>query len=435
MLPGRWFRGAEVFLKASHVPPPSEPEAPTGHDRPTGLRSGLLWTLGGQLVYSLAQWGMVSLLAHRGTPEDVGSYALGLALTAPLFLLLGMQLRGVQATDARKTYAFRHYFSLRLLTMAVGLLLTVLLAAFYPHSRFTILWLGVAKALEGISDVIYGLLQQRERLDVVARSTLWRGMLGLALLTGLFLWTGQVAIGAFGIALAGALTLLLYDIPQARRLEASPWWDARLPVALPRLAWPLGVVMGLISLGSTLPRLFIERTLGPGAVGVYSALAYLTVAGSVVIVALGNAVTTRLSQQFAAGEHRAFVRLTALMTLAAAAVAVGLNLAVWLFGEPLLWLLYGEQYADQTRLFSLLTLSGSVGYLASCAGFAVTAARRFSEQLPLFLVVTAVLALACALLTSPYGLAGAALATLAAAVVQFAGSWWIVFTALKRERT
>lgn len=409
--------------------PQHPPAAPPG--RGVGLRAGLLWTLGGQLTYSLAQWGMVSLLAHRGTPQDVGSYSLGLALTAPIFLLLGLQLRGVQATDAARTYTFADYFSLRLLTLGAALLLTLVAAAFYPQVRWVILWLGVAKALEGVSDVIYGLMQQQERLDWVSRSTLWRGLLGLALLAGLFLQTGSVVAGAFGIALAGLLTLLVYDLPRARRLARPPWWKPRVPAALPRLAWPLGVVMGLIALSGTLPRLFIERELGQSAVGIYSALVYLTVAGSVVIVALGNAVTTRLSQHFAAGEGREFVRLTGRMTLAAAGVAAALSLAVWWLGGPLLQLLYGQQYANETRLFLILTLSGGVSYLASCAGFAVTAARRFSEQLPLFLVVTVVLALSCWLLVGTHGLVGAALATLIASLIQLAGSWWIVATALK----
>lgn len=400
-----------------------------------GLRAGLLWTLGGQLTYSLAQWAMVSLLAHRGSPEDVGRYSLGLALTAPIFLLLGLQLRGVQATDAARSYSFAHYFSLRLLTLGAALLLTAAAAALYPEVRWVILWLGLAKALEGVSDVIYGLMQQQERLDWVARSTLWRGLLGLALLAGLFLRTGDVAAGTFGVALAGLLTLLVYDLPRARRLASPPWWTPRIPAALPRLAWPLGVVMGLISLSGTLPRLFIERAQGQGAVGIYSALVYLTVAGSVVIVALGNAVTTRLSQHFAAGERGAFVRLTALMTGAAAGVAAALSLGVWLFGGPLLHLLYGQQYAGETRLFLLLTVSGGVSYLASCAGFAVTAARRFSEQLPLFAVVTAVLALSGWPLIAAHGLVGAALATLLASLTQLAGSWWIVATALKSLRS
>ncbi|EYB69482.1 polysaccharide biosynthesis protein [Deinococcus phoenicis] len=373
---------------------------------------------------------MVALLARLGRTADVGAYSLGLALTAPLFLLLGLQLRSVQATDARTERPFAQYFSLRALGMGLGLALTVGLALLYPQARAVLGWLGVAKALEGLSDVAYGLMQQRERLDWVARSTLLRGLLGLGLLGTAFALSGSVALGAAGVALANLLVLVLYDLPHTRRLAPGRWWTPHIPGALLRIALPLGLVMGLVSLGSTLPRLFVERTLGTGALGLYSALAYLNVAGSVIVVALGTAVTARLSQRYAAGDRRGFVALTLGMTGAAAVVGGGLVLLAMVGGGPLLRLLYGPEYAAQSAPFVWLMVSGALGYLASCAGFAVTAARKFGEQLPLFVVVTGVLALACWTLVPAHGLVGAALASLLAAGVQLLGSWGIVAWAL-----
>lgn len=400
-----------------------------------GLRAGIIWTFGGQLTYAAAQWGMVALLARLGTVADVGAYSLGLALTAPLFLLVGLQLRSVQATDVRAEYAFAQYFSLRVLGMGLALALTVVLAALYPHARLVLAGLGLARVLEGLSDVTYGLMQQRERLDWVARSTMARGVLGLGLLGAAFALSGSVALGAAGIALANLLVFVLYDLPRTRVLEPGRWWTLRIPSGLLRVALPLGLVMGLVSLSATLPRLFVERELGTGALGLYSALAYVSVAGSVIVTALGTAVTARLSQQYAAGQRADFVRLTLALTGAAALVGGGLTLLALVGGAPLLRLLYGPEYASERVSFVWLMVSGALGYLASCAGFAVTAARRFTEQLPLFVGVTAVLALACTWLVPAHGLIGAALASLIGAGVQLLGSWGIVLWALRRSPT
>ncbi|CAM3610442.1 lipopolysaccharide biosynthesis protein [Deinococcus frigens] len=416
------------------MPVPSTPSAGPPASPRLGLRAGVLWTFGGQVVFSAAQFVMVAVLARLGTKVDVGTYGLGLALTAPVFLLLGLQLRSVQATDAQNQTPFGQYFSLRVLSMLLALLATVLLVALYPQAGWAIWWLGLAKAFEGVSDVTYGLMQRNERLDLVSRSVLWRGLLGLGLMAGLFVLNRSLAWATFGVALAGLLTLLAYDLPRARRLAppepGGNWWT-RFPAALPRLALPLGVVAGLVSLGSALPRLFVEKALGAAPLGVYLALAYVTVAGSVLIVALGTALTTRLSQAFAAGDRATFLRLTGRLTAAAAAVGLGLVLLALLAGEPLLRLLYGEAYAGQNAVFVWLNLSGALGYVASCAGFAVTAARRFGQQLPLFAAVTLVLALACWQLIPAHGLIGAAWAALIAAGVQLAGSWGIVIQALR----
>ncbi|GGR10661.1 lipopolysaccharide biosynthesis protein [Deinococcus ruber] len=409
---------------------PAEPSVSSAPSGSLGLRAGVLWTFGGQLTYAAAQWAMVAVLAHLGTPSAVGSYALGLALTSPLFLMLGLQLRSVQATDARQDTPFGQYVSLRVLCMIAALILVGVLALLYPQAWAVIGWLGLAKALEGLSDVCYGRMQQRERLDVVARSTMLRGVLSLALLGGLFAWSHSVGVSTAGVALANLLVLIGYDVPQVRRLTPGPYFSRVIPPALIQLAWPLGAVVGLVSLSSTIPRLVLDHSSGNHLVGIYSALIYVNVAGSVVVVAIGTALTARLSQMYAANNRSGFVRLTLQFTAAAAAVGLSLTVLALLAGRPLLNLLYGPEYADQTPAFVWLMASGALGYLASCAGFAVTAARRFIQQLPLFLVVCAVLLVCCWWLIPAHGLVGAAIAALIAASVQLVGSWFIVLGAL-----
>ena len=53
------------------------------------------------------------VLAKLGTPEMVGQFTLGLAITTPLIMFTNLQLRAVQATDASRQYKFGDYFALR----------------------------------------------------------------------------------------------------------------------------------------------------------------------------------------------------------------------------------------------------------------------------------------------------------------------------------
>src|SRR5690349_21224091 len=78
------------------------------------LRTNFIWTFLGNVVYAGCQWGMLVVLAKLGSPEIVGQFALALAVTAPVFMFTNLQTRGVQATDARKEYAFGDYLALRL---------------------------------------------------------------------------------------------------------------------------------------------------------------------------------------------------------------------------------------------------------------------------------------------------------------------------------
>src|ERR1044072_4016691 len=75
-------------------------EAPSSSRRHSlSLRTNFSWTLAGNLIYSGCQWGVLIVLARLGSPEQVGQFALALAVTAPVIMLSNLQLRGVLATD------------------------------------------------------------------------------------------------------------------------------------------------------------------------------------------------------------------------------------------------------------------------------------------------------------------------------------------------
>ena len=142
------------------------------------LRVSFSWTVAGNVVYAACQFGMLSVLAKLGSPSIVGQYALGLAITAPVFMMTNLQLRGVQATDAHHEFGFADYFTLRLISTLLGTLVILLLTLFAVYdtsTKMVIVLVAGAKAIETISDVIAGHLQKSERLDQVARALMIRG--------------------------------------------------------------------------------------------------------------------------------------------------------------------------------------------------------------------------------------------------------------------
>ena len=397
------------------------------------LGRNISWTLVGNLVYAAAQWGMLVLLARLSSPETVGQYSLALAVSAPVFMALNLQLRGVQATDAAQDFRFGDYLTLRLITTVVALLaLIVLIQGYAPEVRLVIGLIGLAKAFESISDVLYGRMQARERMDVIARSTLLKGPLSLLALFLGFLWGGLP--GAAGLLAASWLLLLLtYDLPNARRLStAQDLMTGGVPVMwrLFKTAVPLGVVMGLVSLSVNIPRYQIEATLDTSALGIFSALAYLMVALGVVVNAVGQAASPRLARHVAEGELPAFWSLLGRMQLGGLVLGLLGIVGAALFGRPVLQLLYGPAYAQDIPLFVWLMVAAAVSYLAALLGFGMTAARRFREQVPLFALMVGLLWLLSRWLVPQYGLMGAAWATLAASIFQLLGSTLILFLAL-----
>src|SRR5215211_4678278 len=177
---------------------------------PPTLRRNFVWTFIGNGLYAAAQWGMLTVIAKIGNPEMVGQFALGFAIAAPVMLFSNLNLRGVQATDAKYLYRFGDYLALRLITTILALVVIWGITFFTGYRRETalvILLIALAKAFESVSDVFYGLLQQREYMDRIAKSMIIKGGLSLiALGVGVYL-TDSVLWGVVGLGLAWALLL------------------------------------------------------------------------------------------------------------------------------------------------------------------------------------------------------------------------------------
>jgi O-antigen/teichoic acid export membrane protein len=400
--------------------------------RPLSLRRNFSWTLFGYVIYSASNWLMLTALAKLGTPQVVGQYALGLAFAQPIMMFAQLNLRSVQATDARRQYRFGDYLALRLIMTAAALVVITVLATRGGYPRETplvILVVGLTLGLDSISDVFHGLFQQHERMDLVAISLAIRGPLALASLTAGMWLTGHLASAAAGPALASALVLLGYDAVNGLLiLGNSPLATAAGPLLAgghpepaegPRRGWrplaglvwlalPMGVAMMFNTLVSNIPRYFIEHYLGERELGIFAAVASVAGVGRMVSSALGQSASPRLARLHAAGDLRAFRILLAKLVAFGALLGGTVLLAGVIAGREILTLLYTPEYARRIDVLLWLLAVGGLYYVAGWLGVGLTAARQFKIQVPLTASVVGVAALLNWWLVPLDGLRGAA---------------------------
>ena len=430
--------------------------------KPLTLRRNFSWTFTGNLIYAASQWGMLVVLAKLGSPEMVGQFTLGLAVTAPVIMFTNLQLRGIQATDAKGDYVFSDYLGLRLIGTGLALLIIAgitLKAGYRWETSLVILAIALAKAFESISDVFYGLIQQHERMDRIAIALMIKGPLSLLLLGIGVSLTGSVVGGAIGLAVAWGLVLFGWDLRNGRLILKNssqgrdredllvadadaepansqnplyPRWEVKTLAKLVWLALPLGLVMMLISLNTNIPRYFLERYLGERELGIFSAISYLMVAGNMVVSALAQSASPRLAKYYAAGNSTAF------RTLLFKLVGVGLMLGAGgvfvavVAGRQILTLLYKPEYGERADLFAWLMVVAGISYVSSFLGYGMTAARYFQVQMPLFALVTGASGLACLWLIPTMGVQGAVIALIVGAIVQAVFSFAVIAYAVYR---
>ncbi len=411
------------------------------------LRQNFSWTFVGNFVYAACQWGILMVIAKLGSPEMLGQFTLGLAVTAPVMMFTNLQLRSVQVTDIRHRYLFSDYLGLRIISTGFALILItiiIFLAGYHSQTSLVILLVGLAKAFESISDVFYGLIQQHEYMNRIAISLIFKGSLSLLLLSmGVYL-SNNILWGVVGLASAWFVVLVTYDIrsgvsilkllenQQDTALTLQPRWHLQTLRELVWLCLPLGFVMMLISLNLNIPRYFIQIYLGERQLGIFAATAYLMMASNIVVSALGDSASPRLAKYYEVGNSVAF-RALILKLVGIAVLLGGIGVLFALFcGKQILVILYSSEYAEHTNLFICLMIAAGVSYIASFLGYAMTAARYFRIQMPLFASVAIISTIVCLWLLPHLGLLAAAIALIIAAAIQACLSVTVIIHALNK---
>jgi O-antigen/teichoic acid export membrane protein len=416
--------GATLITKASVRPLPS-------------LRSNFMWTLGGNAIYSASQWGMLSILAKRGSPAIVGVFALGLAVSAPVFMFCNLQLRSVQATDAQKKYQFADFFLLRSMCTLAALLFIACVSAvagYRGEVLVVLMALSLAKAFESWSDVVAGLLQKHERLDLAACAVSIRGVVSLLVFASVFAITRKLSAACIALAVTWAAVVCVYDMALARGLlhkgegffsaSTTRMWE------LLKKSLPLGIVMTLISLNANLPRYLVVHYLGAGQLGIFASLAYLLTMVNLLALALGQAASARMATMFAGGELERFRDvLTKLAGFGVGIGAVACGVALG-FGKTLLKILYGPSYSSHQGLLLILAATAGISTIATFMGFAATSAHSFRPQVPVIAAMTITTLAGSWTLIPLLGLNGAGIALLIAAIVQLAGLTFVTWRAI-----
>ncbi len=394
------------------------------------LRVGFSWSFLGWVGYAACQWIMLSVMAKFGSAIVVGQFAFALAICGPVFMLTNLQLRGVQSSDARSEYRFSDYLTLRLLGSAAGLLV---IAAVCPSLKiprtamFAVLLVAAFKSLESFGDVIAGLMQKCERLDVVAIALLLRGGIGIGLFALAFAWWRNLPIALLLWTLSAAAVIAGYDVRAARRLARfegglAPQFHWATLRSLAAISLPLGLVSAITSLNSNIPRYAIARALSLKELGIFASLAYPVTAATLIANALGQSALARLSRLFAGRRIDEFKHLLLKLVACGAGLGGCLVLVAACWGSRLLAVLYTPEYARQASLFVLLALVSGLNVIASFLIYALMAARQFRIQVPIGALCMLATLVFSILLVPRLRLMGAVFALLASALVLIVAS-------------
>jgi O-antigen/teichoic acid export membrane protein len=403
------------------------------------LKKNIAWTLAGSIIYSFTQWLLLIVIAKLGTPEMVGQYALGLAITAPVVMLTDMKLRLSLVTDAKKSFEFEHYLGTRIISIIISLLIFVLIVLLFGyefHTGMIIVLIGLAKLPEAVSDIFHGLLQKHERMDFCTISNIIKGIWTVVVFAIILYVTNNLILAIIGQIVVWTLILLFYDgrvAKQYTRITIS--FHFPKIKELTKLTLPLGFMGLLTSFNTNIPSYLIEYFIGKEELGYFVALYYILLAGNRVANSLRQPAAPRLAILYEEKDKSGYRKL--LMILVGLGLLMGLMvlLIAYLFGDILLTIIYTPSYAAYTGLFIALMISGIFNYPAMFLGTAIIATRHFKSQPYLAVLWVLVSFIGCIIFIPMFGVVGAAIAVILSSFIECLSLLIVLLRIVQKDKT
>lgn len=386
----------------------------------SSLRSGASWLLGGGLAGRVIQFAVGVILARLLAPADFGLLVTIQVFTGLAGFLVGIgmgealvQRRSASARDFNVVFTL--YACSCLCIYAVFFLAAPWVAYAFDEPRYTLLmrvsclsflwrpWLVIPTVM----------LRRQMRFALLAQAELVN-LLVASLASLLFAANG---FEVWSLVVSGQIATF---VQIAMVIYVSAW--------RPALAWEPATIRELVGSGlrftandiavylrSELVNLFLSRSFGPSAVGLFNksqSLAVLpvaTISGSVY-----QPLFRALSSHQDDLNNSQYLYLKALTLVTAYCLPIYLLLP--LLAEPCVLAIYGPKWRDAGPLLAILALLGPFDILNNIGGAVLAARNRLGTEVRLQ-VLAVVLALLGACLGSPHGVIGVALGVLPAGML------------------
>ncbi|GEN81814.1 hypothetical protein SLU01_01260 [Sporosarcina luteola] len=402
------------------------------------FKGKLTWSLLGNIVFALSQWIILSILARFGSAADLGIYSLGLAITAPVIQFFNFELRTVLATDSKNDYSFQQFFGSRIIHLLIAYLVIMPISFFYVENTIatlSILLIGLIKIFEALSDLCMGYFQKESKIELIGKSQLYRGILSMTVSSLIYLITQSINFMLLGLLTVMILRFLFYDLKHLiPYTNVFPIFDlSGLKMII--LFFPLGITALISSLVPNIPRYFLDYYVGVEAVGIYSALYYIIVAGNMLITPVSLLAAPRIANSYHNSTRSDFLKLISVLIILAVIMSLILILPVLLSGEYILTLLYGKGFAVYERAFIIISITLIFGFINSFLNLSIISTREVRSLPVLNGIAVCVSFIAGYLLIKDFAIEGAAWALLLSRLIQTLLYTVLFFNILRKIKT
>ena len=184
------------------------------------------WTAASGIVYSCQSLIFLMIITNLMGESAAGLYSVGMMVAQQMLTVGKYAVRNYQVSDIRQKYSFEQYYTFRICTCLVAMVITfmwILIGGYKGKEAIVIVALTVYKMAECMSDLFEGLYQQRFRFDISGKSQFTKNLAMIIAFVVMIIVTKDVVISSIVLAAVSVLMLFVVDFPVAKNFSAIKW--------------------------------------------------------------------------------------------------------------------------------------------------------------------------------------------------------------------
>ena len=249
-----------------------------GVTQPLSVRVNMLYNVIGSLSYQLCLWLTTMLVVMLSDGYgNAGMLAFAMTIGNMMSGIGTYDMRTYQVSDVRHEYTQGEYVGFRLVTLAIGIAVTIAYATATSPDVATLaatIAYVLFKTDESFADVLYGVEQIAGRMDFIGKSEMLRGMLVVAAFAITLRHTGSILVAIVAMLPAGLVVTILYDVRHTRQLATiRPKIARETTIRLLMECLPIVIGMTLIGMTVSVPRQYYANAYGSEELGIYATIA------------------------------------------------------------------------------------------------------------------------------------------------------------------
>ncbi|ANU20079.1 hypothetical protein BBI15_07550 [Planococcus plakortidis] len=369
----------------------------------------LSWIFFANIFSALGKWLIIILIANRLSPVEVGVYSLAFAVSAPIILFGNMKLRSLYITREEniEDYILIRYF----MSLVVLFLLSVISYIFYNQYFIIVFLVGLAKILDLQSDIFYAVPHKKNKLEIIGKIMICKQ---LCILIGfsyvLYFW-GNLTLALLTQIFIQVLFVIFIEKKLIYTFKFLTIKKVNM-VSFKKILWlgvPLGLVQMIFSANVNIPRYVLEYFEGPKVLGFFSAIMYIITVSNLFMNSVSQVFLPKISRLYKDKNYKKIKEITYIY-LSSTALVLGFLMIIltYYFGETLLRIIYGVEYAEYSQVLLVVSISNAIGLLSWNFDTALMGINYITIQLKIVIIVLLLSLPVSIFLISSYGIVGAA---------------------------